>query len=211
MCSAAKGIPHVLDVWEGFGHDWPWWHQMAREVLSVIERRLHDQNRAFCTEWKIRSRPRWWIASTRCGVQGVAAEHLKVGGVRMAEPCGYDVIIDRISHDIPFYRSYLKNAVLTGTKVINNPVLVERRRQVLQLRAGRETRRRGAADRAAAAQEASRRAPPTARMRNLEYPLDWDGIFRLRRLPGVPEAARWRRLEERLQGRYARGILRCLR
>jgi esterase/lipase superfamily enzyme len=24
-----KGIPHILDVWEGFGHDWPWWHQMA--------------------------------------------------------------------------------------------------------------------------------------------------------------------------------------
>jgi esterase/lipase superfamily enzyme len=24
-----KGIPHVLDVWEGFGHDWPWWQQMA--------------------------------------------------------------------------------------------------------------------------------------------------------------------------------------
>ena len=41
-------------------------------------------------------------------------------------------------------------------------VLVERRRQVLQLCAGREARRRGAADRAAAAQEASRPAPPTA-------------------------------------------------
>ena len=25
--------------------------------------------------------------------------------VRMAEPCGYDVIVDRISHDIPFYRA----------------------------------------------------------------------------------------------------------
>jgi esterase/lipase superfamily enzyme len=24
-----KGIPHILDVWEGFGHDWPWWQQMA--------------------------------------------------------------------------------------------------------------------------------------------------------------------------------------
>ena len=31
------------------------------------------------------------------------------------------MIIDRISHDLPFYRSYLKNAVLTGTEVINNP------------------------------------------------------------------------------------------
>ena len=25
----AKGVPHMLDVWEGFGHDWPWWHRMA--------------------------------------------------------------------------------------------------------------------------------------------------------------------------------------
>src|SRR5246127_4203336 len=55
------------------------------------------------------------------GVKDVSADHLKTGGVVMAEPCGYDLIVDRISHDIPFYRSYLKNAVLTGTKVINNP------------------------------------------------------------------------------------------
>jgi len=39
----------------------------------------------------------------------------------MAEPSGYAVIVDRISHDMPFYRSFLKNAVLTGTQVINNP------------------------------------------------------------------------------------------
>ena len=25
----SRQIPHLLDVWEGFGHDWPWWHQMA--------------------------------------------------------------------------------------------------------------------------------------------------------------------------------------
>ena len=56
------------------------------------------------------------------GEGGVTAEHLKVGGVEMAETSGYDVIVDRISHDIPFYRSFLKNAVLTGTKVINNQI-----------------------------------------------------------------------------------------
>ncbi len=54
-------------------------------------------------------------------VDGVTAEHIRIGGIRMAEPSGYRVIIDRISHDIPFYRAYLKNAVLTGTTVINNP------------------------------------------------------------------------------------------
>ena len=29
----AKGIPHLLDVWEGFGHDWPWWQQMAAKFF----------------------------------------------------------------------------------------------------------------------------------------------------------------------------------
>jgi len=37
------------------------------------------------------------------------------------EPPGYAVIIDRISQDIPFYRTWLKNAAVTGTAVINNP------------------------------------------------------------------------------------------
>ena len=54
-------------------------------------------------------------------VPGVTAEFVKLGGVKMADPSGYRVIIDRISHDIPFYRAYLKNAALTGTIVINNP------------------------------------------------------------------------------------------
>src|SRR5277367_5304311 len=54
-------------------------------------------------------------------VRDVAAEHIRIGAIKMSEPSGYRVIIDRISHDIPFYRAYLKNAVLGGTIVINNP------------------------------------------------------------------------------------------
>ncbi len=54
-------------------------------------------------------------------VPDVVAEHIRIGGIKMAEPSGYRVIIDRISHDIEFFRAYLKNAVLTGTIVINNP------------------------------------------------------------------------------------------
>ena len=30
----SKTIPHLLDVWDGFGHDWPWWHQMARKFFG---------------------------------------------------------------------------------------------------------------------------------------------------------------------------------
>jgi hypothetical protein len=55
------------------------------------------------------------------GLEGISAEFVKVGAVEMNKPSGYAVIVDRISHDMPFYRAYLKNAALTGTKVINNP------------------------------------------------------------------------------------------
>jgi len=54
-------------------------------------------------------------------IEGIRAEFVKIGAVEMAKPCGYSVIVDRISHDMPFYRAYLKNAALTGTQIINNP------------------------------------------------------------------------------------------
>ena len=110
-------------------------------------------------------------------VPGVAAEHLEVGGVPMAVPCPYGVIIDRISHDIPFYRSYLKNAVLTGTRVVNNPFWWSADDKFFNY---------------ALASKLGVAVPPTVllphknhppgttdrSMRNLEYPLNWDEIFR---------------------------------
>src|SRR3982751_6608194 len=55
--------------------------------------------------------------------EGVVAEFVKIGGTRMNEPVPYAVIIDRISHEVPYYRSYLKNAVLQGVRVVNNPFM----------------------------------------------------------------------------------------
>jgi hypothetical protein len=52
---------------------------------------------------------------------GVTAEFVKLGGTKMNEPAEYDVIVDRISHEVEYYRGYLKHAVLQGTYVINNP------------------------------------------------------------------------------------------
>jgi hypothetical protein len=52
---------------------------------------------------------------------GVAAEFVKLGGTRMGEPAEYRVIVDRISHEVEYYRGFLKHAVLQGTYVINNP------------------------------------------------------------------------------------------
>jgi len=53
--------------------------------------------------------------------KGITAEFVKIDKVVQGESNGYDVIIDRISQDVPFYRAFLKNAALNGTAVINNP------------------------------------------------------------------------------------------
>jgi hypothetical protein len=52
---------------------------------------------------------------------GITAEFVKLTGTIMGEPSGYRVIVDRISHEVEYYRAFLKHAVLTGTYVINNP------------------------------------------------------------------------------------------
>src|SRR5919204_5217840 len=52
---------------------------------------------------------------------GITAEFVKLGGTRMGDPSGFRVIVDRISHEIEYYRGHLKHAVLQGTYVINNP------------------------------------------------------------------------------------------
>jgi len=109
-------------------------------------------------------------------VDGVTAEFVKLGGVKMAEPSGYRVIIDRISQDIPFYRAYLKNAALSGTIVINNPFWLTADDKFFNY---------------ALASKLGVAIPPTVilphqkhpegttdkSMRNLIYPLNWDEIF----------------------------------
>src|SRR5215212_57273 len=52
---------------------------------------------------------------------GVVAELVKLDGTGMASDSGYDVIIDRISHEVPYYRTFLRTAMVGGTVIVNNP------------------------------------------------------------------------------------------
>jgi len=52
---------------------------------------------------------------------GVAAEFVKIGAVTLETLFEYDVILDRISQDVPYYRAMLKLAALNGVRVVNNP------------------------------------------------------------------------------------------
>src|SRR6187551_1350882 len=55
------------------------------------------------------------------GIGEITAEPVRIDKAPQGTKTDYAVIIDRISQDVPFYRTYLKNAAVTGTAVINNP------------------------------------------------------------------------------------------
>lgn len=109
-------------------------------------------------------------------VDGVQAEFVKLGGVKMAEPSGYRVIIDRISQDISFYRAYLKNAALTGTIVINNPFWWTADDKFFNYALATKL---GVAIPPTVILPHNQHPPGTTdqSMRNLLYPLNWEEIF----------------------------------
>lgn len=55
------------------------------------------------------------------GLENINAEPVRIDKAVQGAKTEYAVIIDRISQDVPFYRTWLKNAALMGTAVINNP------------------------------------------------------------------------------------------
>jgi glutathione synthase/RimK-type ligase-like ATP-grasp enzyme len=109
-------------------------------------------------------------------VSGITAEFVLTGAVHLDKPSPYAVIVDRISHDIPFYRAYLKHAAINGTAIINNPFWWSADDKFFNYTLAAKL---GVA------------VPPTVilphkkypegtndrSMRNLEYPLNWDAVF----------------------------------
>jgi glutathione synthase/RimK-type ligase-like ATP-grasp enzyme len=106
----------------------------------------------------------------------IEAEYAAVGAVQLDHMPPYAVIVDRISHEVPFYRSFLKHAALHGTAVINDPFRLSADDKFLNC---------------TLAMQLGVAVPPTVllphkqhpgetterSLRNLEYPLDWEGIF----------------------------------
>jgi glutathione synthase/RimK-type ligase-like ATP-grasp enzyme len=109
-------------------------------------------------------------------VEGIQAEFVLTGTIPLGLAKHYSVILDRISHDVPFYRAFLKHAALNGTIVINNPFWSSANDKFFNYSLAA---RLGVA------------VPPTVllphkehpnqtssqSMRNLEFPLDWESVF----------------------------------
>jgi glutathione synthase/RimK-type ligase-like ATP-grasp enzyme len=109
-------------------------------------------------------------------VDGIRAEFVETGAVGLDKAPRYAVIIDRISHNVPFYRAYLKHAALNGTVVVNNPFWWSADDKFFNYTlAGRL----GVAVPATVILPHKNLPPNTSdkSMRNLEYPLDWDAVF----------------------------------
>lgn len=109
-------------------------------------------------------------------VDGIIAEFLQLDKVIQGVGTGYDVIIDRISQDVPFYRAYLKNEAITGTAVINNPFWWSADdkffNNALALKLGVAVPKTVILP--------SKKHPDDTNsnsFRNLKYPLDWEAIF----------------------------------
>jgi len=109
-------------------------------------------------------------------VPGIIAEPVHIEKAMQGEPTGYAVIIDRISQDVPFYRTWLKNEALTGTAVINNPFWWSADdkyfNNCLMTKLGVPVPKTAIIP--------SRELPTDTShdsFSNLEYPLNWDAIF----------------------------------
>jgi hypothetical protein len=110
--------------------------------------------------------------------EGISADYVKLTGTRMGETAQYRVIVDRISHEVDYYRGFLKHAVLEGTYVINNPFWWTADDKFFNYSVARKL---GIA--VPKTVLLPQKSYPTdvditsESLRNLGYPIDWDGLL----------------------------------
>ena len=109
-------------------------------------------------------------------IEGIQAEFVETGAVHLDRAPKYAVIVDRISHDIPFYRAFLKHAALNGTIIINNPFWWSADDKFFNYTLAAKL---GVAVPSTVILPHKKHPEGTTdrSMRNLEYPLDWDAVF----------------------------------
>lgn len=147
---------------------------------------------------------------------GVAVEYIKLGGTAMDEPIPYSVIVDRISHEVGYYRTYLKHAVLQGVTVINNPFMWSADDKLFDASLATKL---GVASPKTIALPNKDYIPGIKHdesLRNLKYPIDWHGIIDYIGLPCILKDAHgggWRdvyvcrTLDELIQNYNESGLL----
>jgi len=133
-------------------------------------------------EWSF---PPKFIEEVNGRAEGVSVDFVKLGAEHMDDPCEYSVIIDRISHEVPFYRTYLKHAVLQGCTVVNNPFMWSADDKFF---GASLITKLGLASPKTAILPNKSYIPgiiPTESLRNLKYPLDWKALVEYVGMPCI--------------------------
>jgi hypothetical protein len=107
---------------------------------------------------------------------GFHAEIAKIGPTPEVFTKKYDILIDRLSHEVPFYRFHLKAASLAGTYVINDPLWWSADEKFF----GFSLAAKIGVDVPRTVMLPSRSyipsIDPNRSLRNLEYPIDWQAV-----------------------------------
>ncbi len=116
--------------------------------------------------------------------KGITSELVKLGGTFMDSPCPFDLIIDRMSHTVPYYRVYLKYAALQGCYIVNNPFTWSADDKFLGIMVSGKfglTRPRTVI---LPNKHLTQELGPD-NFRNLTYPMDWQGIIDYVGVPAI--------------------------
>src|SRR5437867_654051 len=114
----------------------------------------------------------------------VIAEYIKLGGILYDAPPKYDLVIDRISHEVPFYRATLKRMALEGTTIINNPFWWSADDKFFNYSLASKLGV-GVPKTVLLPQKDYITGIVSESLRNLEFPLDWQGIVDYVGLPAI--------------------------
>ncbi len=118
------------------------------------------------------------------GKGAVTADFITLGGVRYDAPPPYDLVIDRISHEVPFYRATLKRLALEGAIIINNPFWWSADDKFFNFSLARKL---GVAipRTVLLPQKDYIKGIVSESLRNLEFPLNWQAIVDYVGLPAI--------------------------
>jgi hypothetical protein len=112
----------------------------------------------------------------RIGEGRVVCEPVSIGASIQDRRPPYDVILDRISHEVPFYRTFLKQCAFQGIQVVNNPFWFSADDKytgnLIAMQSG------VAVPKTALLPHQSH--PPNTQAEsytNLKFPVDWDEVF----------------------------------
>ncbi|GJM39952.1 MAG: glutathione synthase [Ardenticatenaceae bacterium] len=116
--------------------------------------------------------------------ENITADLVKLGGTFMDESCDYDVIIDRMSHEIPYYRAFLKYASIQGTYIINNPYILSADSKFSSTALVNKMGLNSPRTVVLPNKQVERDVTPST-FRNLNYPMDWQAIIDYVGVPAI--------------------------